>query len=104
MTDIIKHEGDGLEKKSMTNNEIAEARKKFLIQKYYQNEKNQVDLNKLIKFGVFKIDINQSEEYSKLKLIAKCSTQQEALEEIRWRAQFHHRPDNEYKCHHCTLV
>jgi len=95
MTDIIKRDDGSLEpKKPMTDNEIAEARKKFLVQKYFQKDVN-VDLSKLIKFGVFKLNIDTTGTDAKMELVAKCDNQDQALEEIRWRAQFHHRPDND---------
>lgn len=94
MTDIVKHEGnDGLEKRPKTDSEIAEARKKFLVQKYFQKDV-EVDLNSLIKFGVFKINIDQTGEDCNLELISKVDSMDEALEEIRWRAKFHSRPES----------
>jgi len=95
MTDIIKREGDeNLPEKKLTDNETAEARKKFLVEKYFPKD-TKVDLNNFIKYGVFKINIDKTGKDIKMDLIAKCDTQAEALHEIHWRAQYSHRPDND---------
>jgi len=97
MTDIIRAEGSGNlpEKKPMTENEMIEAKNKFLIQKYYSNTNSQVDLDSLIRYAVFQIKVEQSEEHSKSKLVSVCNTRHEAIEEIRWRASFENKPNTD---------